>query len=327
VLAIAVPFGVRTAKVFAETWCCLRWSICGVPGCAPTSPWPVARTGGAGRRRGRGRARLAVVRAADARRWPGGPPLSRWSAAWSRGGPPGFRRQVWGPRGRVTCQRLMADLWPPALPAGGVGRCCRRSSTRWRWRRRRWRVAVLVTVVSGPWATRWRSTSADGSTARSVLRMLLCWVATSCLLVLRSVPPTAWAVLALLVLFSGVLPGALALGLYSARLLGRLVTEAWENLDPRPLAPDTPQDTGASLADLRRSHRAPVGAPPHPPAPCAAAKSASATLPWPAWPATRARDACSPRTSTSAGSPVVTTLFRASFRGHCPDRDGRQPTP
>jgi phosphonate transport system permease protein len=54
------------------------------------------------------------------------------------------------------------------------------------------------------------------------------------LLVLRSVPPTVWAVVALLILFPGILPGALALGLYTGGILGRLVAEAWEALDTRP---------------------------------------------------------------------------------------------
>jgi phosphonate transport system permease protein len=51
--------------------------------------------------------------------------------------------------------------------------------------------------------------------------------------VLRSVPPNIWAIVALLVLFPGVLPGALALGLYTGGILGRLVAEAWESLDTR----------------------------------------------------------------------------------------------
>jgi len=55
-----------------------------------------------------------------------------------------------------------------------------------------------------------------------------------CRQVLRSVPPTVWAVIALLGLFPGVLPGALALGLYTAGILGRLVAEAWESVDTRP---------------------------------------------------------------------------------------------
>lgn len=56
------------------------------------------------------------------------------------------------------------------------------------------------------------------------------------LLLLRAVPPPVWALVALFVLLPGVLPGALALGVYTLGVLGRLAAEAVEELDPRPRA-------------------------------------------------------------------------------------------
>jgi phosphonate transport system permease protein len=44
------------------------------------------------------------------------------------------------------------------------------------------------------------------------------------------------------VLFPGVLPGAVALGLYTGGILGRLVAEAWESIDAR--ARDALTDSG-----------------------------------------------------------------------------------
>ncbi len=55
------------------------------------------------------------------------------------------------------------------------------------------------------------------------------------LLVARSIPPPIWALLFLFMLFPGILPGAAALGLYTLGVLGRLMAEVIENLDPRPL--------------------------------------------------------------------------------------------
>lgn len=55
------------------------------------------------------------------------------------------------------------------------------------------------------------------------------------LLILRSIPAPIWALLLLYVLFPGVLPGALALGIYTLGVLGRLLAEVVENLDERPL--------------------------------------------------------------------------------------------
>jgi phosphonate transport system permease protein len=54
------------------------------------------------------------------------------------------------------------------------------------------------------------------------------------LLVLRAIPPPVWALVCLFVLFPGILPGALALGLYNAGVVGRLCAEAAENADRRP---------------------------------------------------------------------------------------------
>ncbi len=55
------------------------------------------------------------------------------------------------------------------------------------------------------------------------------------LLVARSVPAPIWALIFLFVLFPGILPGALALGVYTLGVLGRLLAEIIENLDDRPI--------------------------------------------------------------------------------------------
>lgn len=66
-------------------------------------------------------------------------------------------------------------------------------------------------------------------------RRLARWLLSAPLLVLRAVPPPVWAFLLLLVLFPGVLPGAVALALYNLGVLGRLFAEAVEEVDERPL--------------------------------------------------------------------------------------------
>ena len=54
-------------------------------------------------------------------------------------------------------------------------------------------------------------------------------------LLLRAVPPPVWAFVLLLVVFPGILPGALALAAYNLGVLGRLLAEAVEELDQGPL--------------------------------------------------------------------------------------------
>jgi phosphonate transport system permease protein len=140
------------------------------------------------------------------------------------------------PRTRELTGRLLDDLWPPELPLGGWPALGSAIADTLAMAVLAMAVAVLITVVVGPWARRRRPGPMDETSSRLgvVGRAAAWWVSRAVLLVLRSVPPTVWAVVALLVLFPGVLPGALALGLYTGGILGRLVAEAWESVDTRP---------------------------------------------------------------------------------------------
>lgn len=55
------------------------------------------------------------------------------------------------------------------------------------------------------------------------------------LLVSRAIPAPIWALVILFLTFPGILPGAIALGLHNFGILGRLMAEANENLDDRPV--------------------------------------------------------------------------------------------
>jgi phosphonate transport system permease protein len=83
--------------------------------------------------------------------------------------------------------------------------------------------AVLLSGI----AARPRGRCGPGRRLAGVLVRLL-------LLLLRAVPPPVWALVLLFVLLPGVLPGALALGVYTLGVLGRLVAGAAEEVDPRP---------------------------------------------------------------------------------------------
>ncbi|MGI9084851.1 MAG: PhnE/PtxC family ABC transporter permease [Aeromicrobium sp.] len=138
------------------------------------------------------------------------------------------------PRTRELTASLFADLWPPALPLGGWPVLAGAVLDTVAMAILAMAVAVAVSLLVGPWATRPRFAAVRSGTASIWLRRSAWVSARVLLLVLRSVPPTVWAIIALLVLFPGVLPGALALGLYTGGILGRLVAEAWESIDLRP---------------------------------------------------------------------------------------------
>ncbi len=137
--------------------------------------------------------------------------------------------------GELTA-RLLHDMWPPAVPPGGWPALLSAVQDTVAMAVLAMAIAVALTLVIGPWAVRHRPASVDERQrlTRRLLRGSAWWFARVILLVLRSVPPTVWAVIALLALFPGVLPGALALGLYTGGILGRLVAEAWESIDTRP---------------------------------------------------------------------------------------------
>ena len=151
-------------------------------------------------------------------------------------------------RTRDLSVRLADDLLPPALPPGGWSTLSAGVLDTIAMAVLAMAFAVSLTLGIAPLASRPRRDQ-DGR-GGGVLRWGGWGVARVLLLVLRSVPPTVWAVVALLALFPGILPGAVALGLYTGGILGRLVAEAWESV---PLRPRTAlQDAGVprSLAGL-----------------------------------------------------------------------------
>jgi phosphonate transport system permease protein len=139
-------------------------------------------------------------------------------------------------RTRELTFRLLHDMWPPALPSGGWGVLAGSVADTVAMAVLAMAVAVGLTLLIGPWAARMSRGSMDARTSglTRAARGASWWIARAILLVLRSIPPTVWAVVALMMLYPGVLPGALALGLYTGGILGRLVAEAWEAVDTRP---------------------------------------------------------------------------------------------
>ena len=70
------------------------------------------------------------------------------------------------------------------------------------------------------------------------------------LLFCRAIPAPIWALVVLFVLFPGILPGAIALGIHNLGVLGRLMAEVIENLKKPPLEALKAQGTPGSLIFL-----------------------------------------------------------------------------
>jgi len=100
-------------------------------------------------------------------------------------------------------------------------------------------IAIVVAFLSGllltfPAANLSQPARTGARMARAA-RLVVVLATRGLLVLLRAIPAPVWALLFLFVLFPGILPGALALGVYTAGVLGRLMAETAENLDTRPL--------------------------------------------------------------------------------------------
>lgn len=88
-------------------------------------------------------------------------------------------------------------------------------------------------------------------TSRGFVSRLYGWsvllVVRAILLLCRAVPAPVWALVVLYVIFPGILPGAIALGIHNLGILGRLKAEVVENLDERPLEALKAQGASAPL--------------------------------------------------------------------------------
>ncbi len=95
-------------------------------------------------------------------------------------------------------------------------------------------------VLSGLHESRWRQALAWLGLVMTRIVLLLC----------RAIPAPIWALVTLFVVFPGILPGAIALGLHNLGILGRLMAEVTENLDQRPLIALKAQGTPPLLVFL-----------------------------------------------------------------------------
>lgn len=136
---------------------------------------------------------------------------------------------------------LLADAWPPRADADGLtGLLSLAGGTL--------SMSILAMVLAFCGAALLAFPAANSLLTRPVIkpfrstqlparatRLVVVGMTRTLFILLRAVPPPVWALLFLFVLFPGILPGALALGIYTLGVLGRLMAESVENLDQRPL--------------------------------------------------------------------------------------------
>lgn len=149
---------------------------------------------------------------------------------------------LWAERARRLFSEMVAEALPPDLGAERLAELARASVETLAMSVAAMAVAFVLGTVAAFAATRPRGGGPG--------RRATAFVTRAGLLVARAIPPPVWALLFLFVLFPGPLPGAMALALYNAGILGRLLAEVVENLDDRPAAALRTQGVGAAAVVL-----------------------------------------------------------------------------
>lgn len=145
-------------------------------------------------------------------------------AAWYVGLDP---RSLWSARSRQLARRLVDGLLPPRLGPGGWSELVRATVDTLA-------MSVLATVIAAGGGLLLATIAARPHRPDAAAGRRLAGVATRCALLLcRAVPAPVWAFLVVLVVFPGIWPGAVALGVYNLGVLGRLYAEVIEDHDDR----------------------------------------------------------------------------------------------
>jgi len=157
---------------------------------------------------------------------------------------------LFAPRAAKLFARVLNDSFPPALDAALIQELSRQTI-------QTFAISILAItfaalgglLFSFPAAQNFLALNGTLSQRRlDAMTLTILAPARLLLLTLRAIPASVWALLLLFVLFPGILPGAIALGVYTLGILGRLMAEVIESLDERPL--QALRSCGASGAQI-----------------------------------------------------------------------------
>ena len=123
---------------------------------------------------------------------------------------------LWSARTRMLTHRLINDMLPPRLAVRDIRPLLSAARETLQMSLLAVLIAIAVAVPLAFSGTRINTGSRTSAVSRMMAR------------VLRSIPPTVWALLVLFVMRPGVMAGAVALGVYAAGVLARLFADALE---------------------------------------------------------------------------------------------------
>lgn len=155
---------------------------------------------------------------------------------------------LWSPRARTAAGKLGSELWPP-LSRNGVGRVVELALETLA-------MSIIAAAIATGLAVVIAFVAARGGRG---IRAVAAGVVRLGLTLARAIPPAIWAFVLLFVFLPGVVPGALALAIYTLGVLGRLLAETVENMNAEPGR--MLQATGASRVQMYLYDRLPRVAP------------------------------------------------------------------
>ncbi len=201
---------------YEEVWTAI-WALVVLSGLADRWSSYVRRSAGSETDSASGRSALALLLVA---------PLAWW---WVSPEP----HRLWSDQSRRLAADLARRAWPPTVGDDGLQGLVGDSLDTFA-------ISVLALLLAASGAMVMALASGGGlrrvSGRPSPMVQVIEFASRSIMLILRAVPPPVWAFVVVLVLLPGVVPGAVALGLYNLGVLGRLMAEVVEN-DDDPAAP------------------------------------------------------------------------------------------
>ncbi len=134
---------------------------------------------------------------------------------------------LWSARAREQAAYVFGHAWPPAHSGAFL-------STLWRASLQTLQMSILAMVLATGAAMLLAPLAARPGRDAGGLERLRSATCRAGLLLARAIPAPVWAFVLLFVLLPGPLPGAVALAAYNLGVLGRLMGEVVENLEPHP---------------------------------------------------------------------------------------------
>ena len=136
---------------------------------------------------------------------------------------------LWSERAGTQARLVAGSAWPPPYDPVFLGEL-------WHATVATFQMSLLAMALSTCAGLAIAVVAARPSAGRpGPVRVAAHLLARAALLLCRAVPPPVWALVVLFVLYPGLLPGAVALAAYNLGVLGRLMAEASEGLEPGPV--------------------------------------------------------------------------------------------